>query len=231
MKLNSEANGGVCLELARVSRLFSTDRVVTTALSDINLVVQIGDSIAVTGPSGCGKSTLLSVMGMLDKPSSGTYKFNRIDVAELSISQLARMRNSHIGFVFQAFNLVADLSVFDNVAMPLLYRPKMGKREIRRRVMKVLEKLEVIHRRHHYPHQLSGGQQQRVAIARALVGNPAVLLADEPTGNLDSKMTDDILRLLLRLNEEGVTLCLATHDNNVAAHMQKIVEMADGKIV
>ncbi|MCD9005844.1 ABC transporter ATP-binding protein [Luteimonas sp. XNQY3] len=219
------------LQLRGLGKVFHTDEIETHALSDIALDIRRGDFVAITGPSGCGKSTLLSILGLLDPPSGGDYVLDGQDVAHLDARGRARIRNDRIGFIFQAFNLIADLTVEENVALPLTYRDGIGRDELRRRVREVLEVVGMGHRTRHYPGQLSGGQQQRVAVARALVGDPAILLADEPTGNLDTRNGEAVMQLLEQLHETGTTLCMVTHDVAFARRAQRIVHMLDGRIV
>jgi len=219
------------LRLQGLGKVFHTDEVETHALSEIALDIRRGDFVAITGPSGCGKSTLLSILGLLDPPSSGDYVLDGQDVSRLDARGRARIRNDRIGFIFQAFNLIADLTVEENVALPLTYRDGISGKEMRRRVREVLEVVGMGHRTRHYPGQLSGGQQQRVAVARALVGDPAILLADEPTGNLDTRNGEAVMQLLEQLHETGTTLCMVTHDVAFARRAQRIVHMLDGRIV
>ncbi len=219
------------IQLEGLRKVFHTDEMETHALSDVALRIDAGDFIAITGPSGCGKSTLLSILGLLEPASGGRYALKGQDVATLDARARARIRNSEIGFIFQAFNLIADLSVEENVALPLTYRDGVTREQIRRRVREMLELVGMAHRTRHYPGQLSGGQQQRVAVARALVGDPAILLADEPTGNLDSRNGESVMRLLEQLHEGGTTLCMVTHDAAFARRAQRITHMLDGRIV
>lgn len=219
------------IQLEGLGKVFHTDELETHALSDIALRIDAGDFIAITGPSGCGKSTLLSILGLLDPPSAGSYRLKGQDVATLDARARARIRNGQVGFIFQAFNLIADLSVEENVALPLTYREGTSREQIRQRVREVLELVGMAHRTRHYPGQLSGGQQQRVAVARALVGDPAILLADEPTGNLDSRNGEAVMQLLEQLHQAGSTLCMVTHDAAFARRAQRIVHMLDGRIV
>lgn len=219
------------IQLEGLKKIFDTDEVETHALSDIQLRITQGDFIALTGPSGCGKSTLLSILGLLDAPSGGRYLLKGRDVSSLHRAERAAIRNREIGFIFQAFNLIADLSVEENVELPLTYREDLDKAERRRLVRDALEQVEMGHRIRHYPGQLSGGQQQRVAVARALAGRPAILLADEPTGNLDSRNGEAVMKLLLDLHGNGATLCMVTHDEVFASRAQKVVRMLDGLIV
>ncbi|MCQ4163593.1 ABC transporter ATP-binding protein [Tahibacter harae] len=213
-----------------LSKVFETERMETHALSDFNLTINRGDYVSISGPSGCGKSTLLSILGLLDSPTRGKFVLNNMNVANLDASQRARIRNKEIGFIFQDFNLIGDLTVAQNVELPLTHRD-MGKAERRERVMACLEKVGMTQRAEHYPAQLSGGQQQRVAVARALVGKPSIILADEPTGNLDSKNGDAVMDLLAQLNGEGVTICIVTHDSRYANYAKRVVKLLDGKVV
>jgi putative ABC transport system ATP-binding protein len=216
------------IELRNVCRHFVSTNVQTRALDDVSLTIDEGDYLAISGPSGCGKSTLLSILGLLDPPSSGTYLLNKHQVEGFDAYQRAILRNKEIGFVFQAFNLIGDLTVFQNVELPLKYArvPKERRREI---VMANLAKVAMDHRAHHYPAQLSGGQQQRVAVARGIVTKPSILLADEPTGNLDTTNGSAIMDLLDSLNAEGMTICLVTHDARFATRTSRRIELADGK--
>lgn len=220
------------ITLDKINKVFNTQDVETYALTDINLVINEGDYLSISGPSGCGKSTLLSLLGLLDRPTSGDYYIQSTHTSSLSTDQQAELRNLHIGFVFQSFNLIDEISVFDNVALPLSYRePALSKQEIKKRVDTSLEQVEMSHRSNHRPNQLSGGQQQRVAIARALAGSPSILLVDEPTGNLDSKNGDAVMDILAKLNQQGTTICMVTHDPRYASHASKQVRLLDGKIV
>ena len=218
-------------ELTDINKTFYTETVETSALSGINLSIAQGDYLSITGPSGCGKSTLLSLLGILDVANSGRYRLNGQEVASLQGDQAARLRNREIGFVFQSFNLISDLSVADNVELPLTYRQDIAASEHQSLVQQALEKVDMLHRQAHFPAQLSGGQQQRVAIARALVGAPSIILADEPTGNLDSKNAEIIMRLFDELNQTGTTICIVTHDLALAQRANRKIEMFDGKIV
>lgn len=218
------------IHLEGVTKVFYTDEVETHALSGIHLDIQKGEYIAIAGPSGCGKSTLLSILGLLDSPSDGTYILNGKSVADLTMSERTRIRNREVGFIFQAFNLIGDLTVYENVELPLTYRG-MPSAERKQRVQESLEKVGMAHRIKHYPSQLSGGQQQRVAVARALGGKPSVLLADEPTGNLDSKNGEQAMELLRNLHREGATICMVTHDPRYARHAERTVRLFDGRIV
>ncbi|MFT4198167.1 MAG: ABC transporter ATP-binding protein [Pseudoxanthomonas sp.] len=219
------------IRLDGLGKIFHTDEVETHALAEIELEIARGDFLAITGPSGCGKSTLLSILGLLDAPSHGRYLLDGGDVAGLDVRARARVRNQRIGFIFQAFNLIADLTVEENVALPLTYRDGYARGAAHERVREVLERVGMSHRARHYPGQLSGGQQQRVAVARALVGEPAILLADEPTGNLDSHNGEAVMQLLEQLHAGGATLCMVTHDPAFARRAARIVHMLDGRIV
>jgi len=224
-------NGGAPLiRLEGVSKVFFTDEVETHALSDIDFEIRDGEYVAISGPSGCGKSTLLSILGLLDTPTAGVYRLNGESVEDLNARQRARIRNRQIGFIFQAFNLIGDLTVFENVELPLTYRG-MPSSERKKRVEEALERVGMAHRMKHYPSQLSGGQQQRVAVARALGGDPSVLLADEPTGNLDSKNGEAVMDLLQDVHQGGATICMVTHDPRFEARAKKVVRLFDGKIV
>jgi putative ABC transport system ATP-binding protein len=224
------SSGTPLIHLEGVTKVFYTDEVETHALSGIHLDIQKGEYIAIAGPSGCGKSTLLSILGLLDSPSDGTYILNGKSVADLTMSERTRIRNREVGFIFQAFNLIGDLTVYENVELPLTYRG-MPSAERKQRVQESLEKVGMAHRIKHYPSQLSGGQQQRVAVARALGGKPSVLLADEPTGNLDSKNGEQAMELLRNLHREGATICMVTHDPRYARHAERTVRLFDGRIV
>jgi putative ABC transport system ATP-binding protein len=217
--------------LRGITKVFSTDEVETHALRGIDLSVNEGDFVSIAGPSGCGKSTLLSILGLLDAPTSGEYFIDDQDVSSLTLTQASRVRNEKIGFIFQSFNLIDELSVADNVALPLRYRREaVGDSIISERVAECLKKVGLDHRAGHRPGQLSGGQQQRVAIARALAGRPSILLIDEPTGNLDSKSGDAVMQLLCDLNDEGVTLCMVTHDPRYAQTARTQLHLLDGLI-
>jgi len=218
------------LLLEGVTKVFLTDEVETHALSGIHLEIRNGEYVSIAGPSGCGKTTLLSILGLLDTPSEGRYRLNGKQVADLSFSDRARIRNQEIGFIFQAFNLIGDLTVYENVELPLTYRG-MPAKERKERVQEALERVGMSHRMKHYPSQLSGGQQQRVAVARAVVGKPSILLADEPTGNLDSRNSEAVMDLLAELHKEGATICIVTHDERYARHADRAVHLSDGRVV
>jgi putative ABC transport system ATP-binding protein len=224
------ANGETLIQLEGVTKVFYTDEVETHALAGIHLEIRKGDYIAIAGPSGCGKSTLLSILGLLDSPTGGEYRLKGQPVAQLTLSERTRIRNREIGFVFQAFNLIGDLNVYENVELPLTYRG-LSSAERKKRVQEVLERVGMAHRMKHYPSQLSGGQQQRVAVARALVGQPAILLADEPTGNLDSKNGEAVMELLHQLHSEGATICMVTHDPRYEDFADRSVHVFDGRVV
>jgi putative ABC transport system ATP-binding protein len=218
------------LRLEGVTKVFLTDEVETHALSGIHLDVKPGEYVSISGPSGCGKSTLLSILGLLDTPSEGNYWLNNKPVSDLSAPERARVRNREIGFIFQAFNLIGDLTVYENVELPLTYRG-MAASERKKRVQEALERVGMAHRMKHYPSQLSGGQQQRVAVARALVGQPSILLADEPTGNLDSRNGEAVMDLLRELHRAGATICMVTHDPRYASFADRTIHLFDGRIV
>jgi len=218
------------IQLNNVEKVYRTDRIETVALSKINLEVDEGSFVSVMGPSGCGKSTLLNLIGLLDQPSNGSVVLDGKSTVGFRDRKLAAFRNERLGFVFQSFHLIPDLRVVDNVEIPLLYR-RMNGQDRRRAAMAALERVELTSRAHHFPTQLSGGQQQRVAVARAIVGKPHILLADEPTGNLDSHMGDEIMDLLKELNEEGTTVVMVTHDDRLAQRTERIVRLFDGRQV
>jgi putative ABC transport system ATP-binding protein len=224
-----QANGPL-ITLQGVTKVFLTEEVETHALSGIQLQIKEGEFVAIAGPSGCGKTTLLSILGLLDTPSGGEYYLASQPVAQLTPSQRAAVRNRQIGFIFQAFNLIGDLTVYENVELPLTYR-RMPAAERKQRVMEALEKVGMTHRMKHYPAQLSGGQQQRVAVARAVGGDPAILLADEPTGNLDSVNGKAVMDLLRELHREGSTICMVTHDPRYAEYADRNVHLFDGQVV
>ncbi|MEZ5354130.1 MAG: ABC transporter ATP-binding protein [Bryobacteraceae bacterium] len=218
------------LSLESVKKIFYTDEVETHALAGIDMQIHKGEYVAINGPSGCGKSTLLSILGLLDSPTNGKYMLKGQPVESLKASDRARIRNREIGFIFQAFNLIGDLTVYENVELPLTYRG-MGSGERKQRVLDALEKVGMSHRAKHYPSQLSGGQQQRVAVARALVGDPSILLADEPTGNLDSKNGEAVMDLLRSLHQQGSTICMVTHDTRFASYAERSIHLFDGRVV
>jgi len=213
-----------------LTKIFQTDEIETSALNSVNFNVQKGEFVAIMGPSGCGKSTLLNIVGLLDNPTSGSYLFNGVDVSQMRESQRTKLRKGNIGFVFQSFNLIDELNVYENVEMPLIYL-KMSASERKARVEAILERMKISHRRKHFPRQLSGGQQQRVAIARAVVANPKLILADEPTGNLDSKNGLEVMNLLTELNREGTTIVMVTHSMHDADFAHRIVNLFDGQII
>jgi putative ABC transport system ATP-binding protein len=227
--LMNEPNSVIALNGIR--KVFHADEVETHALSDVHLDIRRGEYVTISGPSGCGKTTLLSILGLLDTASAGSYVLNGRDVASLGASARARIRNAEIGFIFQAFNLIGDLNVQKNVELPLTYRSTISASERRERVQEALERVGMAHRMRHYPSQLSGGQQQRVAVARALAGRPSILLADEPTGNLDSRNGEAVMALLGELHREGATICMVTHDARYAELADRKVRLFDGKVV
>src|SRR5450432_2188066 len=218
------------VQMDGVAKVFVTDEVETHALAGIHLTIKRGEYLSISGPSGCGKSTLLAILGLLDTPSDGSYVLNSKPVSGLKLQERARIRNREIGFIFQAFNLIGDLNVYENVELPLTYRG-MPSAERKKNVMEAIEKVGMTHRVKHYPSQLSGGQQQRVAVARALAGSPSVLLADEPTGNLDSANGEAVMDLLRGLHRNGATICMVTHDPRYAKFADRTIHMFDGKIV
>ena len=218
------------IQLQGVKKVFYTDEVETHALADVHLDIRAGEYVSIAGPSGCGKTTLLSLLGLLDTPTEGVYLLEDRPVANLSAAERARIRNRRIGFIFQAFNLIGDLTVYENVELPLTYRGMAGA-ERKQRSQAALERVGMSHRAKHYPAQLSGGQQQRVAVARAVVGDPAILLADEPTGNLDSINGGAVMELLRELHRNGATICMVTHDPRYAAHADRSVQLFDGRVV
>ena len=218
------------IRLDGVTKVFLTDEVETHALSGIHLEIKHGEYVSIAGPSGCGKTTLLSILGLLDTPSDGKYWLNGRTVTDLTFSERARIRNREIGFIFQAFNLIGDLTVYENVELPLTYRG-MPAKERKERVQEALERVGMSHRMKHYPSQLSGGQQQRVAVARAVVGKPSILLADEPTGNLDSRNSEQVMELLEELHREGATICMVTHDPRFAKYAGRSIHLFDGRVV
>jgi putative ABC transport system ATP-binding protein len=218
------------ISLTGIKKVFYTDEVETHALSDIHLEIQRGEYLAIAGPSGCGKTTLLSILGLLDSPTDGTYMLDGQPVAKLSAADRARVRNRQIGFIFQAFNLIGDLTVYENVELPLTYRG-MKAAERKQRAEAALERVGMAHRAKHLPSQLSGGQQQRVAVARAVAGEPLMLLADEPTGNLDSRSGEAVMDLLRELHRAGATICMVTHDPRYARHADRSIHVFDGRVV
>ena len=218
------------IKLERITKVYRTTEVETTALENVNLTVRKGEFLSIMGPSGCGKSTLLNLMGLLDLPDQGKILINEMETTQMKDGEMAEFRNKMLGFVFQSFHLINSLNVLDNVELPLLYRNSTAKSR-REAAEKVLEKVGLSHRMRHLPTQLSGGQCQRVALARAIVGNPQIILADEPTGNLDSKMGSEIMELLFQLNEDGTTIVMVTHDEHIAESTQRIVRFFDGRRV
>jgi putative ABC transport system ATP-binding protein len=227
---SSATNGKPLIKLEGIKKVFYTDEVETHALADVHLDIQPGEYVSIAGPSGCGKTTLLSILGLLDTPTDGQYLLDSEPVANLSASERARVRNRQIGFIFQAFNLIGDLTVYENVELPLTYRGMDGA-ERKRRVQAALERVGMSHRMKHYPSQLSGGQQQRVAVARAVAGEPLILLADEPTGNLDSVNGEQVMELLRELHQQGATICMVTHDPRYARHAERQIHLFDGRVV
>jgi putative ABC transport system ATP-binding protein len=218
------------IALTGVRKVFFTDEVETLALDNINIEIQKGEYVSIAGPSGCGKSTLLSLIGLLDTPTDGQYRLNGQPVTTLTINERARVRNREVGFIFQSFNLIGDLTVAENIELPLTYRG-MPPAERRQRVAAALERVGMAHRAKHLPSQLSGGQQQRVAVARAICGEPSILLADEPTGNLDSKNGEAVMELLRELHQAGATICMVTHDERYASHAARTIHLFDGRVV
>ncbi|HET7440771.1 MAG TPA: ABC transporter ATP-binding protein [Terriglobales bacterium] len=218
------------IRMENITKVFYTDEVETHALSGVQLEIRKGEYVSIAGPSGSGKSTLLALIGLLDSPSEGNYVLNNHSVANLNISDRSRIRNREIGFIFQSFNLIGDLNVYENVELPLTYRG-MSSGERKTRVLQALERVGMSHRTKHYPSQLSGGQQQRVAVARALAGSPSILLADEPTGNLDSRNAEAVMDLLRDLHREGATICMVTHDPRFARHADRTIHLFDGRVV
>jgi putative ABC transport system ATP-binding protein len=224
-------NNETPIYIESLTKVFYTDEVETYALSGVHLNIERGEYVAMSGPSGCGKSTLLSILGLLDTPTGGVYRLNGRPVENLTFAERSRIRNQEIGFIFQSFNLIGDLTVYENVELPLTYRPALSATERKPRVQQSLERVDMAHRMRHYPAQLSGGQQQRVAVARALAGSPSILLADEPTGNLDSRNGEAVMDLLHDLHREGATICMVTHDPRFAAHAERQIHLFDGKVV
>mgnify|MGYP001375675211 FL=1 len=223
-------NNGLMLKTKELTKVFRTEEVETTALNKVDLEIKEGEFVAIMGPSGCGKSTLLNIIGLLDNPSGGEFFFNGTEVSKFREKQRTNMRKANIGFVFQSFNLIDELTVYENVELPLLYL-NIPSSERKRKVEEVLERMKISHRKKHFPQQLSGGQQQRVAIARAVVANPKLILADEPTGNLDSANGEEVMGLLSQLNNEGTTIVMVTHSPSDAEKAHRIVQLFDGHIV
>src|ERR1700676_138321 len=228
--MGGNGNGTALIALDDVKKVFVTDEVETHALAGIHLTVNKGEYVSISGPSGCGKSTLLAILGLLDTPADGAYELNGTRVENMKLSERARVRNREIGFIFQAFNLIGDLTVYENVELPLTYR-NMPSSERKKLAKEALERVGMAHRMKHYPSQLSGGQQQRVAVARALGGHPSILLADEPTGNLDSANGEAVMTLLSELHKEGATICMVTHDPRYARCAERSITLFDGRIV
>ena len=218
------------IKVENLQKVFRTEEVETWALNNVSIEVKQGEFVAIMGPSGCGKSTLLNILGLLDNPSSGSYKLNGTEVAQLTESQRTDLRKGVIGFVFQSFNLIDELNVYENIELPLLYMNVPAK-ERKRRVEEVMDRMAIAHRSKHFPQQLSGGQQQRVAIARAVVANPKLILADEPTGNLDSRNGKEVMELLTELNKEGTTIVMVTHSQHDAGYAQRTINLFDGEVV
>ncbi|MBU1370744.1 MAG: ABC transporter ATP-binding protein [Bacteroidetes bacterium] len=218
------------IKTEKLTKAFTTEEVETLALSDVDIHVKKGEFVAVMGPSGCGKSTLLNIVGLLDNPTEGTYGFNGTDITHLKEKDRTQFRKGNIGFIFQSFNLIDELNVFDNVELPLIYL-KMKASERRKKVEDVLKRMKIGHRAKHYPQQLSGGQQQRVAIARAVIANPRLILADEPTGNLDSKNGVEVMNLLSELNQEGATIIMVTHSDRDAGYAHRVINLFDGQVI
>lgn len=221
---------GVLIKTSQLRKVYQTEQIETTSLDNISISVNAGEFVAIMGPSGCGKSTLLNVLGLLDTPSSGSYEFMGREVAKLSERGRASMRKANIGFIFQSFNLIDELNVFENIELPLLYMG-MSAAQRKDRVNEVMNQLNILHRGQHYPQQLSGGQQQRVAVCRALVAKPSLILADEPTGNLDSRNGEDVMRLLTELNEAGTTVLMVTHSSDHARYAQRVIHLLDGQVI
>jgi putative ABC transport system ATP-binding protein len=218
------------IKISDLEKIYRTEEVETVALNKLNVEVKTGEFVAVMGPSGCGKSTLLNILGMLDDADSGSYKFNDIEIAGFSERKRAQLRKHNLGFVFQSFNLIDELTVYENVELPLIYT-KVSSSTRKSRVEEVLDKMQIMHRRNHFPQQLSGGQQQRVAVARAVVNKPKLILADEPTGNLDSKNGIEVMQLLTDLNDQGTTIVMVTHSEHDARYSHRIIRMLDGQTV
>jgi len=223
--------GAPLIHMRAITKVFYADEIETHALSGVHCDIRKGEFVSISGPSGCGKSTLLAILGLLDTASSGEYRLNGRPVCEISANERATIRNREIGFIFQSFNLIGDLTVFQNVELPLTYRTGMSREARKRAVLEALERVGMAHRVHHYPSQLSGGQQQRVAVARALGGKPSILLADEPTGNLDSKNGEAVMDMLRKLHIDGATICMVTHDTRYADFAERRVQLFDGRIL
>ncbi|PKG81500.1 ABC transporter ATP-binding protein [Colwellia sp. 75C3] len=228
---NTENSTQALVSLKDITKVFFTDDVETHAINNINLSINKGEYLSISGPSGCGKSTLLSLLGLLDTSSSGSYTLAGHNVSDLNRDERSAIRNKEIGFIFQAFNLISDLTVAENIELPLTYRSDFDATQRAAMVNAALDKVDMLHRAHHFPSQLSGGQQQRVAVARAISAKPAIILADEPTGNLDSKNAQIVMALLDQLHQEGATICMVTHDPRSAARAERMIEVFDGKIV
>jgi putative ABC transport system ATP-binding protein len=218
------------IQTVNLKKVFTTEEVETTALNEVNIEVDEGEFVAVMGPSGCGKSTLLNLLGLLDNPTNGEYHFLKQEVSKFSERKRAYLRKANIGFIFQSFNLIDELTVYENIELPLLYLGKSGS-ERKKRVEEVLEYMQIMHRKNHFPQQLSGGQQQRVAVARAVIANPKLILADEPTGNLDSAHGTEVMKLLTELNEKGTTIVMVTHSPADAEYSHRIIHLFDGHVV
>lgn len=218
------------IRTSSLKKLYRTEEVETTALDNVNISIAPGEFVSIMGPSGCGKSTLMNILGLLDNPTEGEYFFNGTDVSKFTEQQRAHLRKENIGFVFQSFNLIDELTIYENIELPLLYL-KIPAEERNRKVRTVLEQMQIMHRKNHFPQQLSGGQQQRVAVARALVAEPKVILADEPTGNLDSSRGDEVMQLLTMLNENGTTVVMVTHSPAYAEYGHRVIHLFDGKVV
>jgi putative ABC transport system ATP-binding protein len=228
---SANSRGAPLLSMRGITKVFLTDEVETHALSGIHCDIRAGEFVSISGPSGCGKSTLLAILGLLDTPSSGEYHLNGKLVSQIGLNERATIRNREIGFIFQSFNLIGDLTVAQNVELPLTYRAGMSREARRKAVRESLELVGMAHRLNHYPAQLSGGQQQRVAVARAISGQPSILLADEPTGNLDSKNGEAVMELLRNLHENGATVCMVTHDARYADFADRRIQLFDGRVV
>jgi putative ABC transport system ATP-binding protein len=221
----------VIISVNGLTKVFLTEDIETHALRDVTFEIRKGEFVSIMGPSGCGKSTLLSLLGLLDSPSSGKYILNGHDVSNLNKRERARYRCNEIGFIFQSFNLISELTVYENIELPLTYRPGLSRAQRQEMVMTVLRKVKMEHRKDHYPSQLSGGQQQRIAVARALAGNPAIILADEPTGNLDSENAESVMHLLKQLHADGATICMVTHDPRSAEITERSIQLHDGQLL